>query len=755
MKYFLTVIITVIVLVGCGGAEERKAVYLEKARLSFKVGDLDKARIELKNVLQIDPKDAQAYFQLGEIFERKKEYKKAFNNYSKAVEINPDNFDYQAKIGTYMLLLVGNFDVAIEKRDLILGKDETNVSGLLLKAGILFKQNDASGASEIAQDIFLRHPEHVQNAMFLSSLYLGDEKYEEAIDVLNACIQQNPVDVSLLNALANAYFKVGKYDLAENEFRKILKKNPEVFSNYLKLASFYQKIGSLDKAENVMRKAMEEDADDEYRKIALVDTIQKIKGNLSAIDELKSIISDNSDMSGLRLKLAKYYLAENKQDDAVKVLERIVVDFSEDSAGIKSRVYLANLYMQKNDEDAATNIINEALDISPNDAEVIFVKAKQQLQNHDYEGAIISLRTVIKDNQEHIEAYLLLSIAHKNSGEDEQANEILYRAYENNLTNTKGLIALARLYAKNENSTKLEKVVDRYLSIDSNNYEILSYKSKLLNKKEMFSEASVFASQMVKLHPDMPNGYIQSVPYMMANNRKEEAISLLEKGYDRVKDKASILEPLVSLHVFLKNYNAAIIKIQSVIRENGGTKEQYIFLAKVQVASGNVDDAKISLSKAGLDNDLKLSLGVAQIYQGLGDYNKAINEYEKTYEKYTDNVILINNLASLLVLHRNDKNSLKRAKELADKLKNNDNANILDTVGWVSYKVGAFSEAASVLKTVVKKMPDVALFNYHLGMALYKTGDEAGAKTYLTRSLADKNSFLGRENAETYLQKLQ
>ena len=69
------------VVIACGGAEERKAAYLEKAEKSLNAGDLDKARIELKNVLQIDPKDARAYFKLGTIFERQQEFRKAFGNY--------------------------------------------------------------------------------------------------------------------------------------------------------------------------------------------------------------------------------------------------------------------------------------------------------------------------------------------------------------------------------------------------------------------------------------------------------------------------------------------------------------------------------------------------------------------------------------------------------------------------------------------------------------------------------------------------
>ena len=115
MNYFklILLIVTVYSLTGCGGAEERKAVYLEKAKLSLEAGDLDKARVELKNVLQIDPKDAQAYFQLGYVFELQKDYRKAFRNYTKSEELAPDNLEVHARIGRFYLLLAGDIDKAL------------------------------------------------------------------------------------------------------------------------------------------------------------------------------------------------------------------------------------------------------------------------------------------------------------------------------------------------------------------------------------------------------------------------------------------------------------------------------------------------------------------------------------------------------------------------------------------------------------------------------------------------------------------
>ena len=790
MKHLL-IVITIVALVSCGGAEERKAVYLEKSRLSMEAGDLDKARIELKNVLQIDPKDAQAYFLLGNVFESQKDYRKAFASYTKALELDKENLEFHAKIGRFYIMLAGELEKAIEKRDFILSKDPEHAGGLLLKAFILFREKNIDAAMKVSQDIFLRHPDKIENAMFLASLYELEKKYEDSLSVLNSCINKHPDNLDLKNMLANAYLMAGKPEEAKKVYEKILQDNPELFSNYVKLAMVYQKNGESNKAEELLRKAALDDRKDLKRKMVLVEFLQQTKGSREAIKALKMMIADDPDIGDLRLELTKLYISEKNLDEAEKVLESAVLDFSESSIGVKSRVYLANLYMQKENVDAALAIVSDALKISPNDSEVNFVKAKLQFVSDDYEGAIISLRIVIRDDQENIDAYLLLSSAYRKNSEDMQAEKIIYQAYEKNKTNIEGLLKLASYYVRNNNKIELAKIIDNCLSIDPNNYKALSYKSALLNEKKMFSEAQPYVLRMIKLHSDMPSGYIQSVPYLLAEGKKGEAISLLESGYKKVKDNFRILELLVTLDVSQKSFDAAENKVRSAIVESGEVADLYMLLTKVQLLSKKRDEAKenalhanaikpgwnepylvladiyvaknqkqktIDVLKRGLleiKYDPKISLRLAKIYEKLGEFDAAIGVYEAVYKKHANNIIIVNNLAILLSEHRKDEDSLRRAKELADKLKNVNEVVILDTVGWVYYKVGNYTDAVNVLKIVVERSPDVAVFNYHLGMALYKTGDEAAAKTYLTSSLANNSDFRGKDDAEAHLKKLQ
>ena len=58
LAYIVTVMLVTHLLFACGGAEQRKLKYLEKGKAYIAENNYQKAKIELKNVLQIDPKYA-------------------------------------------------------------------------------------------------------------------------------------------------------------------------------------------------------------------------------------------------------------------------------------------------------------------------------------------------------------------------------------------------------------------------------------------------------------------------------------------------------------------------------------------------------------------------------------------------------------------------------------------------------------------------------------------------------------------------
>ena len=102
-------------LSACGGPQERKAQYRAKAQGYIEAGNFPKARVALRNVLKIDPKDAEAYFLVAQVEEKEKNWRNAVANYQQVVELVPD--EVRGRVLSVLLLnkglvQLGTFTVA-------------------------------------------------------------------------------------------------------------------------------------------------------------------------------------------------------------------------------------------------------------------------------------------------------------------------------------------------------------------------------------------------------------------------------------------------------------------------------------------------------------------------------------------------------------------------------------------------------------------------------------------------------------------
>src|SRR5262252_7919812 len=92
-----------LLVAACGGKEERLQSHLNKGRTLLAEYEYDKANVEVRNVLQIDPRSGDAYQLAAQIWERQNDLPKAFGAYFKAVELSPANIDAKAALGRYYL----------------------------------------------------------------------------------------------------------------------------------------------------------------------------------------------------------------------------------------------------------------------------------------------------------------------------------------------------------------------------------------------------------------------------------------------------------------------------------------------------------------------------------------------------------------------------------------------------------------------------------------------------------------------------
>lgn len=641
------------VLTACGGAEERKSVYMEKAISSIEAGDLDKARIELKNVLQIDPKDGQAYYQLGKVHEQQKDYRKAYGSYLKAEELSPDLLENHAKLGRFYLLLMNDANKTQEKIDLILSKEPGNSDGLLLKAALMMREEKTSEAIEITESIIARDPGHVDSIAFLAALYLKEKKVTEAIDLLDTGIKNNENNEQLNRLLAATLLSNKEYERAEVIYKSFLERNPDAIASYNNLATFYNQIDKKDKAVEILRASIENDTKDASRYLILVKYIKEIKGDEEAIAEMKKFVASNSGLGKLRTSLAELYMLNGDTDSAKTVYLGAIKEFSEEVTGVESRIALAGIYINDKDLKKAKEVVDEAITISPNDPKVNFLRAKLALNEKDVEMAIISLRIVNKETPENIEAYFLLANIYLYEKNDEQFKSTLNTAFENNKRNSESLLKLVQLVLSRDIDLA-EKIIDQYNTLKENDYKGLSVKALILNQKKEYKEAYAISTSLMELFPEQPNGYLQSMLYFSETADTSKAISILEKGYINTKNNRKILELLTKLQLSEKQFDVVKNRIKAELKATPDDEALQLLLTKVYLTENNMD-AAINTLQGLVDNNTKQQepyLTLSQIYMSKDDKAKATAIMEKGYVNAKPNRKILVALTKLQIIDK-------------------------------------------------------------------------------------------------------
>ncbi len=784
----ISVALLVTMLAGCGGEDARKAKYFEKSKAYFEQGDYDKAKIELKNVLQIDPKFADAHYLFGEVEAKNKNFRGAYVHYYKAVKLDGDNLEARNKLAR-LYLLSGELEKAQEQLDEIVTRNPESKHVKMLELLISARKGDTDKAISIAKNIIEKDKSMTDAIFILSNLYMRNRDYENATAVLKEGIANNPEDVALRLQLGGIYSMRKDVANAEKILVGLIELKPENFEYRQRLIKFYIEQKKYDKAESALRDAVKLDSDNESRKLMLVEFLAKYKSVKEAESELLDAIRDYPE--AFNLKFAKAKLYEKIKPKEVEGIYKGIIDLDGTGPeGLKARVELANIFLKQGKYEQAQIYISEVLDVNPRSAKALLLKGKIALFNNDMVSAIAAFRSIIKDQPDMVEASRLLALAHMRNKEYELAKETLIRSIESAVENPKPHLNYAQYLISQKEYDEANKEIDKAFKISPTNLEVMKMKlniASLLSDKDMVAKTIALIK---KYHPDNPFGYQKSGDFNMALKNYDKAISEYEKALKLSGKMLPTLASIIKAELSTKNYSAAIERLEKIIAKRPDSaipkellgevyfakkdfvlaekfiKEAiklnpkwslpYTSLANVYIAKKDISSA-VETYKSALKiipDSVDIYARLAQIYERTGKFDLAINTYEKILQLKPDDALASNNLASILSDVRGDEESLRRARELTLKFEKSDEPGFLDTLGWIYYKSGEYQKSIKILSRVVTKQPDFALFQYHLGMAYYKAGDTKNAKIHLRKSLDGKQKFKGMKEAEKILKQL-
>ncbi|MGC8862096.1 MAG: tetratricopeptide repeat protein [Armatimonadota bacterium] len=169
---------------------------------------------------------------------------------------------------------------------------------------------------------------------------------------------------------------------------------------------------------------------------------------------------------------------------------------------------------------------------------------------------------------------------------------------------------------------------------------------------------------------------------------------------------------------------AAIYARHERTREAARTIERLLELAR----AGKLDEA---ISREELAH---LHSALGELYQKLRALSQAESAYRTALSVAPRSALLMNNLAYFYADEGLKLTEALRLARMAVTLAPAD-GNVVDTLGWVQYKLGRYRCAARTLAEAVRLKPDEPVLRYHLGAAYARLGRRFEAYVELKKAL--------------------
>lgn len=791
MKFTSVIVLVVaITLAGCGGPEERKAKYRTRAQEYIDVGNYPKARVALRNVLKIDPKDADAYFLFAQVEEKEKNWRNAVGLYQEVIQLVPDHTAALVILAKYYLEAHLTEQV-VATADKVLVQHPQNPQANALKIAVLAIEGRQSEAILKAESLKSQFPTEPDVAILLAALYGQQQRFHDAETTLRHAVDAHPNDMDLLNNLHTILVQANDMAGAETVAKLVIEREPTVFDHRLRLARLFDTQGAHDKAEQVLREAISLEPQSEERHLLLADFLSTRKNYGAAEQALQDASRQLPHSTKLQLGLAELYVKSEQQAKAREQYLSLMKNHKLKPVGLEAKVKLAEIDLLSGKQTDAEQQVEAILKENPRSSEALVLSGRMALAKRNGKDAVQAFRTVLHDQPELATVHFLLGQAYVLTGENNLAKESFERAvalYPGQVDARRSLAALDSQSGRHQqararlddllkqrpddvvaldmlmsldlasrNWSEAERTLERLRAVSKDSLLTLMAEGRLWQAQGQLDTASVAYERATALVPNDPDPLISLIKLDMAQRRPDRARTRLETLLAAYPTHTYGHGLLGEVLVMTGHTKEADQHFGEATRINPTWITAWLDWGSLWL--DKQPDRAVQLIQAGLKanpDSEELHMLMASAYSAQGKFEPAMGAYGGVLQLNPRNVLAANNLAVLLVDYKGDPQSLQRAFALSrDFEKESPHPLFLDTLGWVRFKMGQQEEALRLMKDAVAKSPDIPTLSYHLGMAYYQTGKTAEARIYLSKALKSADAFQGRKEAEQILSQMR
>ncbi|NOS74254.1 MAG: tetratricopeptide repeat protein [Methyloglobulus sp.] len=788
----LIIFFLLLMLQACSKPEEKVKNYLASGKSLYEQGNYAKAKIEFRNAIQLDSKQTDAYYHLALIDEKNQNWQSLFANLTQVTRLDPKNNDALLKLGR-LSLLSGRIDDTLKHVNAALKNSAYNPDALALKGAVLVKQGNTNGAMALADQILKAHPEHTDAVSLKTVIYLSKDDTASALSTVEKALQAKPTEISLLLLRLQIHSKNKNLAAVEQDYLELIRLFPDKLEHTYALVKHYADNAQEEKALTTLQALIDSNPDKIQPKLVMVDFLMQRKPEL-AEKSLNTFLTQHPEKPDLHFRLASLYIKQNKFAEAKQSLNKVIELKPGKKEALSAKVILAKLALQENDSDSALSLVKEVLSTDGHNLEGLLLKARLDLKKGLYDDVISSLRGVLRDYSNSDEALVLMGQVYLKKNSPELAEENFRKALAINPANFDALIPVASNMIKNKDIARADELLQKALAVKPDHPGALQALAQVKLMQKDWAGTQKVADAIASKPKGAGFSKFLSGKISEEQGLCKEAIGQYKEALAVSPDLSDALAGIASCYTTLKQADAMYAYLEEFISAHPDDSYPWLLKSQLLAKDKRPDDALKTLSEAvgkwpkipefyeaiasihlgkkesdkaiamitkGLEaipDQPRLSIMLASTYEQTGDYAKALETYDALIAKYPTVDIAVNNLVSLLLDHFNTKENIDRAVTLAKRFERSEQPYFVDSYAWALINSGKNEEALNLLRDVVKKLPDVPVFRYHLGMAYYKSNSKPLAITELEEALKlgeKTGGFIEKEAVEKLLKTIK
>jgi tetratricopeptide (TPR) repeat protein len=738
---------TLAVLPACHSSA-RAREHVDKGNQFFEQKQFSSAENEYRQAIQINPDFADAYYRLGLLQIRQEYPAAAAKSLAHAIDLDPKNLDARLHLGDLQVSST-QYAEASQQAEAVLRQDGKNAGAHRLLGQVALHQLQYIPAETELKEAIAIDSRDPQTYEVLGLTQLLDAENGAAEKSFQTAVDIKPDEPQTYINLADFYKGQNAADRAEQVLRQGIGKNPKAAELPVALAGLYLERGRLIDAKHLLDELEGDENNYAEGRRAVAEFYLDHGDAASALDRFRALVSKNDRDQAAAKKVAECYLKLARWQDAEQWIDQRGKDgkdadfrllrarsdlgefrLREATAELQNLIkdspdlpavyfYLAQVYTAQEQAAQAQQSLREALRVQPGYLPALLGLGNISLEQNNGKAALEYAGRVIATSFWVADAHVLAGSSYLLLGDLDQAQRAFELAAGLNPRSPAPQERLGHVLGTRGKYADAEKAYEAALAITPDYAPALNGLAEILSKDGKAKQASARIDRQIAAQPKSFQLYVAKAEFCIAQ----------------------------------KDWACAEHSYQQTLAINPYYVNGYLALAHVYAASnrpqGMIQAYEAARSK--FPEYLPTYILLGQVYEYVGNVDQARQTYQDALKVDANSYQAMSNLARLYGDHGG---SLSEALELAQKAKAEqpDDPGVNDTLGWIYYKQGLYRSAVPVLEAAVAKDPQVAKFQFHLGMAYLAAGQPAQAHTSLQAAL---QSGLAGEDARSAQEALQ